>query len=287
MDHVHFGIPSLLSERYAAEVVGSLAGTQVLVSIWCLVSTLEWARNIDLFRESGLLSWRILSLRPGLILRSERAQALFWDRSIVFVLGLRIVAAAVLLATTNAIAACIALIAIVATSWFLTVRTWLGEDGADQMGQIVAIGALVVGVGVASHQSALSFAGTLLIGGHLFIAYFFSGYSKLKSAEWRRGQALVGVMGTHSYGHPLGAHIASGSPTFSLCFCWLVIVGETLFPLILFAPHAVAVAVLGAFFLFHVANAWFMGLNTFIWPFAAAYPSVVVLNDLVTQALLR
>ena len=92
-------------------------------------------------------------------------------------------------------------------------------------------------------------------------------------------------MGTHSYGHAFGARIASRSVSFSTGFCWLVILSETFFPLALFVPHGVLMLTLLAFFMFHAGNAYFMGLNTFVWSFAAAYPSVILLNGLVTGAL--
>lgn len=270
---------------YASEVGVSLAVTKVLLAVWCLMSTLEWIRNFDLFKDDGLLSWRILSLRPGRIFRSDCATRLFCTRSTSVVLILRLVAAAALLVSNDALLLCAALLVIVATSYFLAARTWLGEDGADQMGQLVAIGALLMAAGLAAHEQVISFAGTLLIGGQLLISYFVAGFSKLLSPEWRSGHAVIGVMGTHSYGHALGARVLSGSGLLSRGFCWLVILGEMLFPLALFAPHDVLLCALAAFFLFHLTNAWLMGLNTFVWPFAAAYPSVVILGDLTTRSL--
>jgi hypothetical protein len=249
------------------------------------MSTMEWIKNLDMFRTDGLLSWRILSLRPGLIFRTGWLQSLFWERSIGWVLGIRIAAAVGLMVAPDPPFQCVALLVIVATSWFLAVRSWLGDDGADQMGQVVSIGAFLIAAGIALNQLALSFAGTLFIAGQLVISYFFAGFSKLLSAEWRLGRALVGVMGTHSYGHTLGARVASRSVVFSICFCWLVILSETLFPVAIFAPRGVLLFTLAVFFVFHVANAYFMGLNTFVWAFAAAYPSVILMNDLATRAL--
>lgn len=285
MDYFHLGIPSVLSSIYAEEVEASLRATRILISIWCLMSTLEWIRNLDLFRENGLLSWRILSLRPGLLFRSDWMQTQFWERSVPWMLSTRMVAAVGLMLTPVPVLECVALLVIVLTSWFLEERTWLGGDGSDQMGQIASIGALLIAAGLALNQLALSFSGTLLIGGQLMISYFFAGFSKLLSAEWREGRALVGAMGTHSYGHPFAAQFCSRSFLVSTALCWFVIVGETLFPLAIFAPHNVFLAVLTAFFLFHLSHAYFMGLNTFVWSFASAYPSAMVLNDLMTLYL--
>jgi hypothetical protein len=280
MDYFHLGIPPVLSSLYAQEVLPTLRATRVLIGIWCLISSVEWVRNLDLFREDGLLSWRILSLRQGLIYRSDRVRWLFGQRSIACVLGVRIVAAIAVILLTSTFLQCVALLVIITSSWFIEERSWLGGDGSDQMGQIASIGALLMAAGLAFNQLALSFSGTLLIGGQLIISYFFAGVSKLFSPEWRHGRALVGAMGTHSYGHSHAAYLFSRSFIVSAGLCWLVIIGETLFPLAIFAPHEVFLCILAAFFLFHLSHAYFMGLNTFVLAFAAAYPSVIVLNNL-------
>jgi hypothetical protein len=246
---------------------------------------MEWVSNFSLFRADGLLSWRILSLRSGLVFRGTSIEPALWDRSIGWVLGIRTAAAAGLVVTGNASWNCAALLAIVATSWFLRERSWLGEDGSDQMGQIASVGALLISAGIAFNEHALSFSGTLLTAGQLSISYFFAGFSKLLSSEWRDGRALIGVMGTHSYGHPLVARACVRSSLIPLCLGWFVIIGETLFPLAAFAPHTVVVYILAAYFLFHLSHAYLMGLNTFLWAFATAYPSFFLLNHLVTAAI--
>jgi hypothetical protein len=285
MDYFHLGLPSVLSSVYEQEVVASLRITRYLIGTWCLLSTMEWVSNLHLFRGDGLLSWRILSLRSGLFLRGTSIESIFWDSSIGWVLGIRTAAAIGLIATASAPWNCVALLAIIATSWFLRERSWLGEDGSDQMGQIASIGALLISAGIALNELALSLSGTLLIAGQLSIAYFFAGFSKLLSSDWRDGRALVGVMGTHSYGHPLGARACSLTSVIPLCLCWSVIIGETVFPLAVFASHGFVSYILAAYFLFHLSHAYLMGLNTFVWAFAAAYPSFILLSHIVTATI--
>ena len=194
------------------------------------------------------------------------------------VLCARLIAAVALIVPSALVVQVVALLVIAITSWILTTRTGFGGDGSDQMGMIVTFGALALSAGLVLDDVAVSFSGMLLVGGQLAISYFVAGFSKLLSPTWRRGAALVGVMGTHSYGHALAAKISSSSATFSLVFCWLVILGEILFPLALLAPHELLVIVLAAFLLFHMSNAYFMGLNAFVWSFAATYPSALALS---------
>ena len=114
MDYVHLRLSPVLSSLYAQETVASLRWTRLLLAIWCLMSVMEWIANRDLFKPDGLLSWRILSLRTGLLFRSTWTQSLFWDRSINAVLGLRFAAALALLTTSNAPLECAALLLLVA-----------------------------------------------------------------------------------------------------------------------------------------------------------------------------
>jgi hypothetical protein len=285
MDHLHLAIPSALIAFYAERAPATLTATRLLLAAWCVMSTLEWIRNFDIFRGDGLLSWRVLSLRPGLLFRDERAKAVFWDSAVPVILGLRLAAALGLTAASQATALAVLLLVVVLTGWYLGKRTWLGEDGADQMGQIVAIGALLMALGAGSGRLAVSFAGVLLIAGQLTISYFFAGFEKLRSPEWRGGQAIVGVMGTHSYGHAYGARLASGSARLSLVFCWSLFLLEAAFPLILLSPHPLFMAALTVYFLFHLGTAYFMGLNTFLWAFAATYPAALLANEMLGLAL--
>ena len=153
------------------------------------------------------------------------------------------------------------------------------------MGQIASIGTLLATAGFAVNELALAFSGTLLIAGQLLISYFYAGLSKLLLPDWREGRALVGVMGTHSYGHPLGARVFARTSVIPLCLCWTVIIGEMLFPLAVFASHTLLIYALAAFFLFHLSHAYLMGLNTFVWAFASAYPSFILLNHIVTATI--
>ena len=74
-------------------------------------------------------------------------------------------------------------------------------------------------------------------------------------------------------------------PKLSLGLCWLVILGETLFPIVLILPPDALYVVLGASIVFHFMTAYFMGLNTFVWAFIATYPSVISLSLTVRKSI--
>ena len=66
---------------------------------------------------------------------------------------------------------------------------------------------------------------------------------------------------------------------------WVVILAELAFPLALLAPAKVLFGVLALFALFHVGIAVAMGLDTYVWAFLAAYPSVLVIGAALRAAL--
>lgn len=252
-----------------------------------MLGTAEWISRFDLFRDDGLLSWRILALRPERVHRAAWLAPLQRPRGVAALLALRLACAGALALAGEGWLRVGLLATLVATGWWFKLRTWLGEDGADQMGQIVATGALLMAIGVQLRDPGLCLAGALLVAGQLTISYFLAGAAKLVSFEWRSGRALVGVLGTGAYGHAFAARIASSSATFCIAFCWLLIAIETAFPVALFCPPPVLAGVLSVFALFHVATALFMGLNTFVWAFLAAYPSVLLVNQVLLAALAR
>jgi hypothetical protein len=254
--------------------------TRLLLAVWCLISTLELMANFRMFRNDGLLSWNILSLRVGFLGQSRFAGWLFSERSMAVTLWIRLCAAVTLGLARNLLVIDSVLVLILATYWLLAARTWLGADGSDQMGQIVSLGALLVSIGLSSEKMEVAFAGTLLIGGQALISYFVSGAAKLVSPIWRHGIAMVGIMNTHSHGNAVAGKI-SQSTLFARTMCWVVMGAEVLFPLVLFAPRGVLVASLAAMLALHLSIAYFMGLNTFVWSFVATYPSVILLHDLI------
>jgi hypothetical protein len=282
MDFLRLGLPQALAAYGTEPFARALNFTCLLLGLWTVVAAAEWISRLALFGDDGLLSWRVLSLRPQWVHRSALLAPLQQARGVAAVLGLRL-ACAVGLWFASAPAWRIGLLAgLVATGWLFKLRNWLGEDGADQMGQVVASGALLTAVGLQLRDPGVCLAGALLVGGQLTISYFLAGTAKLVSPEWRSGRALVGVMGTAAYGHPYAARVASGNAWLPVAFCWGVIVIETAFPLALAGPPALLLAVLAGFAAFHVATALFMGLNTFVWAFVAAYPSLVALHGLLT-----
>jgi hypothetical protein len=271
-------------DAYSKSITTTLPLTLWLLSAWCALSTAEWIANFYLFNDNGVLSWRLLALRHGKRFRSSWSPFIFSRTSIGVALSCRLVASATLCFFPPSAVVLFALVTIVASCFLLTLRTGYGGDGSDQMGCIVTIGACLMTAGVIVKQPWLSLSGTILIGGQLTISYFISGLSKLLSATWRRGRSLSGIMSTYTYGHSLAVKPLNYRAC-AIAVCWIVITSETMFPCAILAPHRWMVAILACFFLFHLGNAFFMGLNSFVWSFTATYPCILLLNSLARLTL--
>jgi hypothetical protein len=113
------------------------------------------------------------------------------------------------------------------------------------------------------------------------LVYFVAGISKLTSTFWGLGHAMLRIFDRGTYGWPPLYRFSMKNLGLVARFERLITVGEILFPAIIFAPAWLAVALLGAWFLFHVGTAVVMGLNLFTFSFVAMFPSVLAVNSLV------
>jgi hypothetical protein len=103
------------------------------------------------------------------------------------------------------------------------------------------------------------------------LSYAMAGWVKLREPSWRTGQALRDLFAMSAY--PVSEQVRGWAPgpTGLKLLAWSIVLFESLFPLALLDAGAlrfVLVAAAG----FHVANAWLLGLNRFLWVWIAAYP---------------
>ncbi|MDP9025125.1 MAG: hypothetical protein M3N13_07120 [Candidatus Eremiobacteraeota bacterium] len=271
----------MLNAAYLAGEAVTIRLTLVLLAVWCLLTTLEWLANLFLFRDDALLSWSVLRLRSGHAHHGEVGTFVFSQHGIRIALTLRFVAAVMLVVNPVTLLSVAALGIIAVTNWLLIERSWIGADGSDQMGQIVTAGALLSAFGVAVNDHYVVLAGMVLIAGQLTLAFAVAGIAKIVSRTWRSGSAIRLIMDTHTYGHPLATRLFGVNPGFSLVVCWTVMLGEIAFPVALFMPKPVLITALVFMCLFQIGNAYFMGLNTFVWSFASAYPATYIVNTAI------
>ena len=94
------------------------------------------------------------------------------------------------------------------------------------------------------------------------------------SPLWVRGDPLIGIMSTTAYGSDLGLRMVSVNAHARRMICLSMVVLETGLPVAIVAPQPVFYAYMLWGVAFHLSNAVFMGLNTFLWSFLATYPAL-------------
>lgn len=109
------------------------------------------------------------------------------------------------------------------------------------------------------------------ISGQLLLSYFIAGIRKCLSPVWRNGNALQLIFKTSAYGHPFVYRLSKINRLSSL-LSWGVILFEMFFFMILFVDPKFLPLFFLAGFLFHLSNAFFIGLNNFLFAFSATYP---------------
>jgi hypothetical protein len=153
----------------------------------------------------------------------------------------------------------------------VSLRLRYGLEAADQFVMVLA-GALALTLSRPA-DARLAQAGLAFIALQGVGAYFVSGVTKLHIPTWRDGTLLAGILRTRLYGHAIPAGLVSPGPRARLA-AGFVIAFECAFPLALLGPDW-ALAFCGGALLFHALNAWWMGLNQFVWIFPATYPAVI------------
>ena len=148
----------------------------------------------------------------------------------------------------------------------MTKRNHLSNDGSDDMVVVVLVASALAMLGSSAFART---AWAVFLTGQLLLAYFVSGISKAQSDVWWRGDATTAVLRTRIFGHPRYAQLLSRHPTTAVILTRLTFIFEVLLPAALFAPRPIFLWALGVALLFHLCCAVAMGLNTFVWAFAA------------------
>jgi hypothetical protein len=263
----------LLTEASAGETLA------LVLRISCLpilVSAIELIACPDLLSDEGLLSWEVGRLRHPLlavgwtgrlfdaVMNHRRFVALLWPRALL---------AGLLLVSPNRWLLAPGIDALMVLLLFLFAkRSMYGQDGADQMQLIIWITALIATA--IGGQKALAL-GIWFLAYQTCMSYCVAGFAKIRAPGWRKGEFLPGVLGTVIYGTRFFGGFLRRNSRVALVLSWAVLLFETSFPLAWILPWPWGAGYLAVGLIFHVANAFLMGLGTFLATFLAAYPAVL------------
>ena len=234
------------------------------------ISALELLACRGHFRTTGVFSVEAVATfhRHALVLRAV-------DRALPAVLAVQAIGSAALIvlgpfSPAGRGAVVLALSALTLVRW----RRLAGGDGAEQFAAIALVAAALAVLPAPSIGRVQ--AAVVFIGAQVVLSYVTAGTAKLTSPMWRRGEALPAILATHTHGHPWAADVVRRYAPLAILAAWAVIIFECAFPLLMLGPDTLVLAGLALGVGFHVSCAVWMGLNSFLWSFPAAYPCVLV-----------
>lgn len=253
--------------------------TQRLLGVTFLLAALEGIAARSALPGQGLLSWRLSRLQDRRLTVGRTGTvvgAVIGGRRVWWTLGIRAVAAATLLFTTNRWVAVAAYGVVLVLSLLAHIGVRQGHDGSDQISMIIGTAAMVASIvapGSVAQQACLAF-----IGLQLLLSYCASGAAKLAGVTWRRGTAVADITSTLTYGSRGVARFFERWPGLGRALTWATVAFEATFPVVLVLPRGPAIAYLVVAAVFHLVVAAVMGLNTFVPAFVAGYPGVLWLH---------
>jgi hypothetical protein len=160
---------------------------------------------------------------------------------------------------------------------------WVGMNGAEH---VLTANLLALAAAYAAGTPLAAAAALVFVALRAFIEYGAAGWIKLTDARgWASGRNLILVLESPDYGHPGLARLVRRRPEVAAAASLAVIAVEIAVPAALFLPSPWAELLLAGAFAFHLTVAIVMGLNTFVWAFAAAYPAILYCRDLIAAAL--
>ncbi|MCD8519773.1 MAG: HTTM domain-containing protein [Alphaproteobacteria bacterium] len=149
------------------------------------------------------------------------------------------------------------------------------NGGSDRMGLLILCCLCLVQFMPAAHGREVVFGYLAL---QLILSYFISGLVKIVNPDWRSGRALQDVFLFSAYPASENLRGWAQRPQTLRLAAWAVMLFELAFPLLFLTKVTLLIALVIAFS-FHLANAYFFGLNRFVWTWLAAYPSILWLQE--------
>jgi hypothetical protein len=247
-----------------------------LAAVSSLLSCLEIMTIPAQLRDCGLMSWAVARLRRRWLACGPLATglnfALAYPNIWILLILRALLASAILLgphsAAWNPWLLCLSAVVF----WLTVVRSNYGLDGADQMTWIIVAALALVSLVPTPFVKGVCLWFLAL---QVCLSYGTAGLAKAVSRGWRDGSFLAAILGTQIYGHPTLANLLRTRRLWARVLANQIIIWECAFPLVLVVPGPVAAVFLASGALFHLANAYLMGLNTFLWSFVATYPAVM------------
>lgn len=263
--------------------VAMLALGTRLCCVGVVLQSLEVLWQAREFSAGGLLAWPKSPPAPANPAR-HLARSLYQPPGPQLILATRTAAAsACLFLPYGSATICWVLAGLITGQLYFNRRFDLLRGNCDTLTLVCLTAAFAGSLPAAS--SRLRAAALGFIAFHAALAYFMTGYDKLRSALWRDGTRLRQILQDGNYRFPPLAHALARHPRWVAVGAWSVILLELLFPLCVILPPAGFWFFIAGGIIFHATVAFMMGLHSFWWTFVSTYPAFYFVHSLCARAL--
>lgn len=163
---------------------------------------------------------------------------------------------------------------LVSSAWLVIRSRGPVCGGSDSMFFQVQLGLFLAALGFL--HPTMPRLGLGWIAAQSVLSYFLAGVGKLRNSAWRDGAALQRLFASNGP-YVLWQGIRGLVQAKFLCALlgWGIVLFELAFPAVLLMPMEGRYVFLGLALVFHLVNALVLGLNRFIWAWAATYPALL------------
>lgn len=255
--------------------------TLLLVALSTLITSTENLYFYKIYVGEGWLSWQ--RLRPCRPIYTKYpaigrlSDFLFTYPAVLLLIGIRIVfSIATLAASLKGPVPAGYVIGLSAISLLLYLRNQFSNNGSDQLSNVILVSAAVSYLD--SYDNLVLPLSLFFIACQSTLSYLTSGWLKLLTREWRKGNCLIDIFHTATFGHPwITGFLGERQRLYSL-ISMAVIFLEISLGCCFVLPPAVCLVLLACGALLHSSIAFTMGLNNFLWTFPATYPCVYFIS---------
>lgn len=233
------------------------------------------------FSNSGFFPWKIIKLDSTYFIKNSflknLLESILSGKGFLWLIFLKTLIIVFLMFQNSFTPTLTALLLILMLlNLVLQFRQIYGGEGSDQMNLLLIV-SLFIGMNHWTNPQISSYS-IFFIAAQSVLSYFSAGAAKIVSPKWRSGSAVFEIFNTGSYGNHSIALVLHNKKGINLFLAWNVIIMEMLFPLVLVLPFEYGALILIWGGVFHLFNAFSMGLNTFLWSFLATYPAIIYTN---------
>jgi hypothetical protein len=271
----------MLTDFHNADYV--LQVTLKLFAFLSLIRNVEYLFLYRQFEKDGMLGWPVFCLKNTRSIKfaDKYLGSLFNYKTTISLFIITLVFYLFILLGIGKSFFLFFLIVILLFNMLFSYRNSIGREGADYIHNILCFSLLIVFL--FKNQKLIEEYSLIFIAVQALFSYWASGMFKLISPAWRNGIAIYTIFNLKTWGNRrLSIMVERNNYWLGKIFSWLVILLLVLTPFSTLLSPAYCMCFLAGCAIFHLANAFIMGLNKFFWAFIATYPAIIYLCTIVS-----